>query len=99
MNAFFSFSLEAAKNIVAVIFISVLHALLFPFTAGCLAQRMGLPITLVAGVNTNNIVARTLDGGDFSVKGSVITSLAPAMDIQVIQCCEACSVLCLTQSK
>lgn len=52
-------------------------------TAGCLAQRMGLPITLVAGVNTNNIVARTLDGGDFSVQGSVITSLAPAMDIQV----------------
>lgn len=44
---------------------------------------MGLPITLVAGVNTNNIVARTLGGGDFSIKGDVVTSLAPAMDIQV----------------
>lgn len=52
-------------------------------TAGCIAQKMGLPITLVAGVNTNNIVARTLGEGDFSVKGDVVTSLAPAMDIQV----------------
>ncbi|KAG0707870.1 Threonine synthase-like 2 [Chionoecetes opilio] len=52
-------------------------------TAGCIAQRMGLPITLVAGVNTNNIVARTLDTGDFSVEGNVMPSLAPAMDIQM----------------
>ena len=65
---------------------------LFLFTAGCLAQKMGLPIKLVAGVNSNNIVARTLGGGDFSVKGNVITSLAPAMDIQVTQSWEACSI-------
>lgn len=52
-------------------------------TAGCLAQKMGLPITLVAGVNTNNIVARSLDSGDFSIQGNMMTSLAPAMDIQM----------------
>ncbi|KAK4303854.1 hypothetical protein Pmani_024166 [Petrolisthes manimaculis] len=52
-------------------------------TAGCIAQKMGLPITMVATVNTNDIVARTLSCGDFSVKGEVVKSLAPAMDIQV----------------
>lgn len=57
---------------------------------------MGLPITLVAGVNTNNIVARTLNGGDFSVQGSVVPSLAPAMDIQVKGDDGACCVVCLT---
>ncbi|KAK4318302.1 hypothetical protein Pmani_010712 [Petrolisthes manimaculis] len=51
-------------------------------TAGCIAQKMGLPITMVATVNTNDIVARTLSCGDFSVKGEVVKSLAPAMDIQ-----------------
>ncbi|XP_069970749.1 threonine synthase-like 2 [Penaeus vannamei] len=52
-------------------------------TAGCLAQKMGLPITLVAGVNTNDIVARTLSRGDFSIRENVCQTLAPAMDIQV----------------
>ncbi|KAK4316157.1 hypothetical protein Pmani_012666 [Petrolisthes manimaculis] len=52
-------------------------------TAGCIAQKMGLLITMVATVNTNDIVARTLSCGDFSVKGEVVKSLAPAMDIQV----------------
>lgn len=52
-------------------------------TAGFLAQKMGLPITLVAGVNSNDTVARTLERGDFSVKNEVIHSLASSMDIQV----------------
>ncbi|KAK4307128.1 hypothetical protein Pmani_021087 [Petrolisthes manimaculis] len=38
---------------------------------------------MVATVNTNDIVARTLSYGDFSVKGEVVKSLAPAMDIQI----------------
>jgi len=52
-------------------------------TAGCVAARMGLPVRLVAAVNKNDIVHRTLSGGDFSKSDQVLLSLAPAMDIQV----------------
>ncbi|KAK7055046.1 Threonine synthase-like 2 [Halocaridina rubra] len=51
-------------------------------TAGCIAQKMGLPITLIAAVNTNDIVFRTILSGDFSVKEDVAQTLASAMDIQ-----------------
>lgn len=52
-------------------------------TAGCLAQKMGLPITLVAGVNVNNSVERVIEKGVFSQKEQVHQTLASAMDIQV----------------
>ncbi|XP_043243128.1 threonine synthase-like 2 [Amphibalanus amphitrite] len=52
-------------------------------TAGCVAARMGLPVRLVAAVNTNDIVYRSLSSGDFSKADEVVVSLAPAMDIQV----------------
>ena len=51
--------------------------------AGCVAAQMGLPLRLVAAVNTNDIVFRTLSSGDFSKSDEVVVSLAPAMDIQV----------------
>ena len=51
--------------------------------AGCVAARMGLPLRLVAAVNTNDIVSRILSSGDFSKADEVVVSLAPAMDIQV----------------
>ena len=44
---------------------------------------MGLPLRLVAAVNRNDIVYRTLSKGDFSKSEEVVVSLAPAMDIQV----------------
>ncbi|KAF0304629.1 Threonine synthase-like 2 [Amphibalanus amphitrite] len=53
------------------------------FAAGCVAARMGLPVRLVAAVNTNDIVYRSLSSGDFSKADEVVVSLAPAMDIQV----------------
>ncbi|KFQ17797.1 Threonine synthase-like 2, partial [Merops nubicus] len=51
-------------------------------TAGCIAQKMGLPIRLVAVVNSNDIIHRTVQHGDFSVSESVKATLASAMDIQ-----------------
>ena len=52
--------------------------------AGFLAREMGFPIKLVATVNSNDILARTFENGDYSPAPDVATSLAPAMDIQVI---------------
>uniref|UniRef100_UPI00398E759F threonine synthase-like 2 n=1 Tax=Pristiophorus japonicus TaxID=55135 RepID=UPI00398E759F len=51
-------------------------------TAGCIAQMMGLPIRLVAVVNENDIIHRTIQNGDFSLADSVKASLAPSIDIQ-----------------
>lgn len=53
------------------------------FLAGCIAQKMGLPIQLVAVVNSNDIIHRTIQHGDFSLSESVKATLASAMDIQV----------------
>ncbi|CAN2388393.1 2-oxobutyrate metabolic process [Pristimantis euphronides] len=50
-------------------------------TAGCIAQKMGLPIQLVAIVNSNDIIHRTVQHGDFSL-GDTEMTLASAMDIQ-----------------
>lgn len=44
---------------------------------------MGLPIRLVAVVNSNDIIHRTVQHGDFSLADSVKATLASAMDIQV----------------
>lgn len=44
---------------------------------------MGLPIQLVAAVNSNDIIHRTVKDGDFSLSGRVKATLASAMDIQV----------------
>lgn len=44
---------------------------------------MGLPIQLVAVVNSNDIIHRAVQHGDFSASEHVKATLAPAMDIQV----------------
>ncbi|VTJ89453.1 Hypothetical predicted protein [Marmota monax] len=51
--------------------------------AGCTAQKMGLPIRLVAVVNHNDIIHRAIRQGDFSLSEAVRPSLASAMDIQM----------------
>ncbi|KAM6179865.1 threonine synthase-like 2 [Erethizon dorsatum] len=51
--------------------------------ARCLAQKMGLPIRLVAAVNHNNIIHRAIQRGDFSRSKAVKPTLASAMDIQM----------------
>ncbi|XP_021251633.1 threonine synthase-like 2 isoform X2 [Numida meleagris] len=51
-------------------------------TAGCIALKMGLPIQLVAAVNSNDIIHRTVKDGDFSLSDHVKATLASAMDIQ-----------------
>ncbi|CAO2605348.1 Threonine synthase-like 2, partial [Lemmus lemmus] len=51
--------------------------------AGCIAQKMGLPIRLVVAVNSNDIIHRTVQKGDFSLCEVVKPTLASAMDIQV----------------
>ncbi|KAM6313453.1 threonine synthase-like 2 [Aegotheles albertisi] len=51
-------------------------------TAGCIAQKMGLPIRLVAVVNSNDIIHRTVQRGDFSLSEGTKATLASAMDIQ-----------------
>ncbi len=51
--------------------------------AGYVAAKMGLPIErLVIATNVNDILARTLDTGDYEVRGVVATT-SPSMDIQV----------------
>jgi len=51
--------------------------------AGYLASRMGLPVgRLIVATNVNDILARALTSGDYSV-GTVEPTAAPSMDIQV----------------
>ncbi|MBN3281657.1 THNS2 protein, partial [Polyodon spathula] len=50
--------------------------------AGFVAVKMGLPVCLVAMVNENDIIHRTVQLGDFSLFQSVKHTLAPAIDIQ-----------------
>ncbi|XP_060165604.1 threonine synthase-like 2 isoform X1 [Globicephala melas] len=51
--------------------------------AGFIAQKMGLPIHLVVAVNSNDIIHRAVQRGDFSLSEAVKPTLASAMDIQV----------------
>nr|KAF6383898.1 threonine synthase like 2 [Pipistrellus kuhlii] len=51
--------------------------------AGCIAQKMGLPVHLVAAVNCNDIIHRAVQRGDFSLSEAVKPTFASAMDIQV----------------
>lgn len=51
--------------------------------AGFIAKLMGVPIKFVCAVTQNDIVARAITKGDYSMSDSVIPTLAPAMDIQV----------------
>lgn len=51
--------------------------------AGYVAKRMGVPIRhLVLATNANNILARFVNDGDYSI-GDVHPTLSPSMDIQV----------------
>lgn len=50
--------------------------------AGYIVKHMGLPLKLVAMVNSNDIVHRTVTTGDFSMAANVTQTLAPAIDIQ-----------------
>ncbi len=51
--------------------------------AGYVAKRMGLPIRkLILATNENNILARFVRDGDYSI-GAVAETLSPSMDIQV----------------
>uniref|UniRef100_A0A673KLW6 Threonine synthase-like 2 n=1 Tax=Sinocyclocheilus rhinocerous TaxID=307959 RepID=A0A673KLW6_9TELE len=52
-------------------------------TAAYIMKLMGIPLRLVAMVNSNDIVHRALQSGDFSMSDSVKQTLAPAIDIQV----------------
>lgn len=51
--------------------------------AGYVAKKMGLPIRkLILATNENNILARFVRDGDYSI-GEVVETLSPSMDIQV----------------
>ncbi len=51
--------------------------------AGYLAKRMGLPIRqLILATNANNILARFVRDGDYSL-GTVVETPSPSMDIQI----------------
>ncbi len=51
--------------------------------AGYIAQRMGLPIKkLILATNSNDILYRFVNFGDYSIKG-VVETLSPSMDIQI----------------
>lgn len=50
--------------------------------AGLIVKQMGLPLKLVAMVNSNDIMHRMVTSGDFSMAANVTQTLAPAIDIQ-----------------
>ena len=51
--------------------------------AGYIAKQMGLPIDrLVVATNVNDILSRTLSGGEYKI-GETIPTISPSMDIQV----------------
>ncbi|KAM9820187.1 threonine synthase-like 2 [Neosynchiropus ocellatus] len=50
--------------------------------AGCIVKQMGVPLKLVAMVNSNDIVHRTVTSGDFTMAAEVKQTLASAIDIQ-----------------
>lgn len=50
--------------------------------AGYIVKQMGLPLRLVAMVNSNDVVHRMVTKGDFSMAANIIQTLAPAIDIQ-----------------
>ncbi len=51
--------------------------------AGYIAKRMGLPVDkLIIATNRNDILARTLKTGTYSMEG-VVPTLSPSMDIQI----------------
>ncbi|XP_024119048.1 threonine synthase-like 2 isoform X2 [Oryzias melastigma] len=52
------------------------------FAAGFIVKQMGVPLRLVAMVNSNDIVHRTVTRGDFSMADEVTQTLATAIDIQ-----------------
>ncbi|TRY76247.1 hypothetical protein TCAL_07996 [Tigriopus californicus] len=51
-------------------------------TGGYIASQMGIPLQLIPVTNENDIVARTLTSGDFSISEEVKQSWACAIDIQ-----------------
>lgn len=51
--------------------------------AGCIVKHMGVPLHLVAMVNSNDVVHRAVQSGDFSMSNIVKQTMAPAIDIQV----------------
>ncbi len=66
-----------------VTIISGVVYLTLSFLAGFVAFKMGFPIQLIAVVNPNDIVHRTLKSGDLSLAPTVQPTWASAMDIQV----------------
>lgn len=51
--------------------------------AGYIAKQMGLPIEqLVVATNVNDILSRTINGGEYKV-GETVATISPSMDIQV----------------
>ena len=48
-----------------------------------IAREMGLPLQLVAAVNENDIIARTMETGVFRTGSHVEATTSPSMDIQV----------------
>lgn len=52
-------------------------------TSGFIARLMGVPVKFVCAVTQNDIVARAVSKGDYSMSSSVVRTLAPAMDIQI----------------
>ncbi|KAK0134672.1 Threonine synthase-like 2 [Merluccius polli] len=75
--------IQLAHFIYAYLHMSGLEKALTPlFLAGCVVKQMGVPLRLVAMVNTNDIVQRTVQCGDLSMAADVKQTLAPAIDIQ-----------------
>lgn len=52
-------------------------------TSGILAREMGVQLEFVCAVTQNDVVARTIQTGNYAIADHVIETLAPAMDIQI----------------
>lgn len=62
--------------------LKLLRYFLWFILGGYIANRMGIPLQIIPVTNENDIVARTLNSGDFSMSKEVKQSWACAIDIQ-----------------
>ena len=74
--------LRACSSVGDEVLISIPTGACGNVASGVLAQRMGLPVKFIVGVNHNDIVHRCITTGRLQQSDEVIHSYASAMDIQ-----------------
>lgn len=72
---------KVAVNLNDIVEVVVPNGAMGNITSGFIANKMGLPIKLVACTNENDIVAKCIKTGDLKFMREVVMTPAPSMDI------------------